>query len=46
MNPFWTQIVIQTTLKNKAKKNDDKNEPSPYKLAKGYREFWITLSGT
>ena len=43
MNPFWTQVVIQTTLKNKAKKTDDKNEPSPYKLAKAYREFWITF---
>lgn len=40
MNPFWTQVVIQTTLRDKAKKNDDKRF-SDFVLAKGYREFLI-----
>jgi uncharacterized membrane-anchored protein YitT (DUF2179 family) len=40
MNPIWTQIIIQTTLKNKSSAN--KNNFSNFQLAKGYREFLIT----
>ena len=43
MNPFWTQIIIQTTLRHKEKKTDSKNRFSDFELAKGYREFLITL---
>lgn len=42
MNPIWTQIIIQTTLKNKYKRSDNKNTFSDFRLAKGYREFMIT----
>lgn len=41
MNPFWTQIVIQTTLKHKDKNR--KSTYSSYQLAKGYREYLISL---
>ncbi len=43
MNPFWTQIIIKTTLKNKSKKKDSEKEYSKFELAKGYREFIINL---
>lgn len=43
MNPYWTQVIIQTTLRNKSKKTVDKNGLSNYRLAKSYREFLITL---
>jgi len=42
MNPFWSQLIIQTTLKNKKGKAGNENPYSPYELAKGYREFLIT----
>ncbi len=38
MNSFWTKIVIQTTLRNRNKK-----KYSSFDLAKGYREFLITV---
>ncbi len=40
MNPFWSQLVVQTTLKNK---KTAKQNLSPYKRAKGYRELLITI---
>src|ERR1043166_8858444 len=43
MNPFWTQIVIQTTLKQKRNKNDKDQRYSSYELAKGWREFRISV---
>lgn len=43
MNPFWTQVIIQTTLMHKSKKTVDKKKLSNYELAKGYREFLITV---
>src|ERR1043166_7585196 len=43
MNPFWTQIVIQTTLKQKRNKNDKDQRYSDYELAKGWREFRISV---
>ena len=43
MNSFWTQVIIQTTLRHRTNEQDDKNSYSDYKLAKGHREFLITL---
>lgn len=43
MNPFWTQVIIQTTLRHKSKKPEDKEGLSNYRLAKSYREFLITI---
>lgn len=43
MNPFWTQIVIQTTLKNKRDKKDRNKKYSNYEIAKGWREFKISV---
>jgi uncharacterized membrane-anchored protein YitT (DUF2179 family) len=43
MNPFWTQVIIETTLKNKSNKSLDNKKYSSFKLAKGYREFLIML---
>ena len=37
MNPIWTQVIIQTVLRSKNKK-----EYSGFELAKGFREFKIT----
>jgi uncharacterized membrane-anchored protein YitT (DUF2179 family) len=36
MNQFWTQIIIQTTLRHK---NSEKKNYSAYELAKGMQEF-------
>ncbi|HEU4901708.1 MAG TPA: YitT family protein [Flavisolibacter sp.] len=38
MNPFWTQIITQTTLRHK-KKPGKNNRYSDYELAKGYRQL-------
>jgi len=46
MNPFLTQIIIQTTLKQKPKRSESENNYSSYRLAKAYREFIITLKET
>lgn len=43
MNPIWTQIIIQTTLRHKNKKNSDNRKYSDFELAKSYREFIITV---
>lgn len=40
MNPFWSQLVVQTTLKNKKAANQSL---SPYRKAKGYRKLLITI---
>lgn len=45
MNPFWTQIITQTTLKYKKRNNLAQRDYSTFELAKGYREFWITIRG-
>lgn len=42
MNPFLTQIVINSINKN-SKEKINSNKLSPYKMAKGYREFSINL---
>src|SRR6478672_686742 len=36
MNPFWTQIIIRTTLRHK---HAGKKDYSNYELAKGFKEF-------
>ena len=36
MNPFWTQIIIRTTLRHK---QAGKKDYSNYELAKGFKEF-------
>lgn len=41
MNSFWTSIIIQTTLKHKARKLDKAKTYSAYALAKAHREFVI-----
>lgn len=43
MNPFLTQIIIQTTLKHKSKNTLNEKKYSEFELAKGYRELIITL---
>ena len=40
MNPFLTQLIIQSTVGAKLKKNKQ-NKISPYRLAKAYRELKI-----
>lgn len=39
MNPFWTRIITQTTLRSKSPQRS--KEYTDYQLAKGYREFLI-----
>ncbi len=43
MNSFWTQLIIRTTLKDRNKKSDNGKNYSTYDLAKGYREFTISI---
>lgn len=45
MNPIWTQIITQTTLKYKHKGKPNKKGYSSFVLAKGYREFWLVMRG-
>ncbi len=42
MNPFWSQVIIQTTLRHKRKLNGQ-TRYSDFELAKGHREFIIGL---
>jgi len=42
MNPFLTQLIINTTLKKKSKNSGEKKRYSDFLLAKGYRELLIT----
>ncbi|MGB4775407.1 MAG: YitT family protein [Daejeonella sp.] len=42
MNPFLTELIIQTTLRHKEKGENDK-QYSDYELAKGLRELKITI---
>lgn len=41
MNPIWTQIVVQTTLRNKSKNLNQGKQYSTYQLAKGFWAFKI-----
>jgi uncharacterized membrane-anchored protein YitT (DUF2179 family) len=45
MNPYWAHLVIQRVMRSKNKKNGNEKPVSDYQLAKGYREFVITLKG-
>ena len=42
MNPFWKQIIIQTILNPKNKKDTEKNSFSNYAFAKVYRQFLVS----
>ena len=42
MNPFFQKVIIDTVLRNK-KQLSEKPNYSPYKLAKAYREFKISV---
>ncbi|MBS1653477.1 MAG: YitT family protein, partial [Bacteroidetes bacterium] len=42
MNPFWTQLITHSVLRHKSKKKGSQ-QPSPYRLAKAYREFFINV---
>jgi uncharacterized membrane-anchored protein YitT (DUF2179 family) len=41
MNPFWTQIITQTTLKYKNRGKVRTRDYSTFELAKGHKEFLI-----
>lgn len=43
MNPFWTQVIIQTTLEQKKKKAPNDIPYSAYQFAKAYREFVVSV---
>jgi uncharacterized membrane-anchored protein YitT (DUF2179 family) len=43
MNPYITQVITQTALKNNKSKNGNKKPHSDYQLAKAYRELMITF---
>ena len=41
MNPFWSQIVINTVIRQKKKNNSVAKDVSPFVIAKGFRELKI-----
>jgi hypothetical protein len=43
MTPFWRKIIIKTVLRYKKKENEKTKQYSEYELAKGLREFRITI---
>ncbi len=43
MNPVWKQLIIRTTLRHKSKVASGKKKYSDFELAKGYKEFKITI---
>jgi uncharacterized membrane-anchored protein YitT (DUF2179 family) len=43
MNPFLTQVVIQTVLNNKIQRANSAQQPSSYLLAKGYIELKLVV---
>jgi uncharacterized membrane-anchored protein YitT (DUF2179 family) len=43
MNPFLTQVVIQTVLNNKIQRANRAQQPSSYLLAKGYIELKLVV---
>jgi uncharacterized membrane-anchored protein YitT (DUF2179 family) len=43
MNPIWTQVVIRTTLRDKAKNPGKGITPSSFQLAKGLKEFRVSM---
>lgn len=45
MNPFLTQIIVNSIQKNDGK-NSKFQKPSPYQMAKGYKSFLINVKAT
>ncbi|TAH43589.1 MAG: YitT family protein [Bacteroidetes bacterium] len=43
MNPFWTNIVIQTILRKKERPFDKRTQYSSFELAKGFRELKLLI---
>jgi Uncharacterised 5xTM membrane BCR, YitT family COG1284 len=43
MNSIWTQIVIQTVLRQKGKKTTPKQDYTPLEIARGYRQLRIVV---
>lgn len=43
MNPIWIQAIIQTFIRQKEKNEGEIKNYTPYRKAKDYREFRITL---
>lgn len=43
MNPIWTQVIIQSTLRHKKRGDNQKQVYSAYVLAKAHRELLINL---
>ncbi len=43
MNAFWTQVILQTTVKKRKELNEDKEPMTEYRFAKAYREFKIII---
>ncbi len=43
MNSFWTEVILQTTLKKRKELNQDKAPMTEYRFAKAYREFKIIV---
>lgn len=43
MNPFWTRVVVQTTLRHKKRDFEKTSNYSDYELAKAYRELIISF---
>ena len=43
MNPIWTQVIIQSTLRKKGQGPADKKNYSNFELAKAYRNFIINV---
>jgi len=41
MNPIWTQIIIQTVLRSKYKKENQEHSYTSLEIAKGFRELKI-----
>lgn len=41
MNPFWSQIIINTVIRQKKKNNSVAKDVSPFVIAKGFRELKI-----
>jgi uncharacterized membrane-anchored protein YitT (DUF2179 family) len=43
MNPFWKQLVIKTTLRDKQSEADKGKKHSDFELAKGWKELRISI---
>jgi uncharacterized membrane-anchored protein YitT (DUF2179 family) len=43
LNPFWTEVIVQTILRRKQGRAPGREAYSPRELAKGFRELRITV---